>query len=158
MAWITPEDFETDEVLAATKLNNQVNGNLLALKSPPTGVVNVEDSSTQATTSTTFVDVTGASITITTGGGRVLLSLMALCHRAAEGSVYLTFSVDGTDLGPANGVYTLNALTLARGFFFQFWTDELAAGSHTFKARVRVAASTATLTFGPMQFAAREVS
>ena len=92
------------------------------------------------TTSTTFVDVTDHSITMTTGARRVLLTFTACFSNNTNASdVSVTFDIDGTDAGGTEG---LNKLTEAAADLktmgaVVYLTDVLTAASHTFKVNLK---------------------
>lgn len=99
------------------------------------------------TTSANFVDLTGASITITTGARRVLLGFTCGTSNSGSNVNRFTFSVDGTDQGSAFG-YALdqaNAANIVHNVAMTFMTAALSAGSHTFKVRWRVSGGTGTV-------------
>lgn len=92
------------------------------------------------TTSTTFVDVTDHSITMTTGARRVLLTFTAcFSNNTNAADVSVTFDIDGTDAGGTEG---LNKLTSAAADLktmgaIVYLTDVLTAASHTFKVNLK---------------------
>lgn len=103
------------------------------------------------TSSGTFVDATGLSLTISTGARRVLLGFAAQVYNNNNaGAVFLTFAVDGTDQGDATlgivGIGQHATATEGMNGSFTYLTDVLSAGSHTFKVRFhRGSAGTATI-------------
>lgn len=91
------------------------------------------------TTSTTLVDLTGASITVSTGAHRVKIgfSCIALAS-AANATLSFGVMVDGTDQGGSIGQVRSqdSVANLAHAIGFVYMTPAaLAAGSHTFKIR-----------------------
>jgi len=106
------------------------------------------------TSSTTFVDLTGASITLTTGAHRCLIGLVAsACDATGDAIVYFDVDVDGTRISGGSvgltshqqvtgGAYRVNVS------FTAMTTAQLSAGSHTFKIQWRVSGGTATLRAG----------
>ena len=108
-------------------------------------------SANYTTTSTSMADVDGTNLAlaITTGAHRCLVSLAATVQCSANtGSTFLTISIDGTDVGGADGLVRWQDLggggQSANGSF-TFVTDALSAGSHTFQLRWKVNAGTGTL-------------
>jgi hypothetical protein len=99
------------------------------------------------TSSTTFVDVTGASITITTRARRAMLSaLIASNSDAAGGRQFsFTFAIDGADQGGSGGLLTTFSGNTVIGRAMIFLTPVLSAGAHTFKIRAKIAAGTLTV-------------
>jgi hypothetical protein len=136
-------------------------GNQLASGDFPSGVVGTAalaaGAATQSaisggfsgtTTSTTYVDISGSTVTITTTGGNVLLLTSASFKNTAAGNtLWLAVNVDGgSALGEvlafsytANQEVPLATVHLVTG---------LAAGSHTFVARWHVGAGTGTMFGG----------
>jgi hypothetical protein len=116
------------------------------------------------TSSLTFVDVTGATITITTGANRVLLAFSGVVANGQTGNgQYFTFLVDGVDQGGSQGLIEIDCP--GNGYsspaVLTYLTDVLVAGPHTFKAQWRVSAGTSTLQAGatnPVVFSAVELS
>jgi len=104
------------------------------------------------TTSSTFVDVTGLSLTIATGAHRVLCGFGGSGYNSStSGAVILTVSVDGTDqVDTANGIVFDKQISTAnenKNLSFTFMSDVLSAASHTFKVRMhRGSAGTGTLS------------
>ena len=101
------------------------------------------------TSSTTFIDATGMSITLTTGAHRCLVGVVANGEHSVNGdNVILTLDLDGANLGGSDGLTNNreDANSHRGNLSFTFMTDPLAAGSHTFKLQWRVrAAGTGTL-------------
>jgi hypothetical protein len=103
------------------------------------------------TPSTSFVDLTGATLTITTAGGPVLLLFnVSSYNSAANYRNSFDFAVDGTrmaaaaafglgsSMGPTSSVEAPGATLAAL-------VTGLSAASHTFKVQWRVAAGTGTV-------------
>jgi len=92
------------------------------------------------TTSTTFVDVTDHTITMTTRARRVLLTFSgSFSNNTSLSDVSVTFDIDGTDAGGSEG---LNKLTAAAADLktmggMVYLTDVLTAASHTFKVNLK---------------------
>lgn len=96
------------------------------------------------TTSTSFTDLTGASITITTAAVRclVIVSLMAVNSNAGVSTCF-DVDIDGTRFAnTTNGIARMIGSTIWEHIGFTFFTDVLSAGSHTFKIQWRVTANT----------------
>jgi hypothetical protein len=109
----------------------------------------VRKTSTFSTTSTSFTDVTDLSITVTTGPCPVLLILSSTVNGSnLNVRTFLTFNVDGSDKGASTG--GLVSARLPDGassdvVTMTYLTDQLSAGSHTFKVRMRVSTGTGYL-------------
>lgn len=99
------------------------------------------------TSSATFVDATGMSVTITTGARRCLVVVQANGKHSGVGNVCLDILVDSTLQG---GTYGLSLSGNATGanfpLSFSYITAALTAASHTFKLQWRTdGGATATL-------------
>lgn len=99
------------------------------------------------TTSATYVDVTGCSITLTTGARRVLLIATMRCGLSATGTEgRLAFDIGGTDTADL-GSFRCQTSTSERGTVtIQYLTDALTAGSNVFKLQARSPDGATTLT------------
>lgn len=95
------------------------------------------------TTSTSFVDMTGQSITITTEAVRCLVIFAASANNSNAGSlVCFDLNIDGTrHANTTNGLIEV-ANSNKTPVCFTVLTDVLSAGSHTFKIQWRVSANT----------------
>lgn len=111
----------------------------------------VRSSGNITTTSTSFVDVTGASITITTGARKCLVGVVGVAHNSdVAGQVVLDVNIDGTREGAAATTGLLNVRQHATAsehmnISFTHLTDTLTAASHTFKLQWLVGTGTATI-------------
>ena len=155
MAWADPTTIVYNQLLDVATLNQYMVDNPLALKNPPTDL-DQNWNTTINTTSTSFVDITGADVTITTTGGRIMIGFHTP-HTASGGSTtYFTITIDGVEVsGHANGV----ALVTSGGtsqMSFVYLTAALAAGAHTVKIRWRVDSGARTATINKFQLWARE--
>ena len=104
------------------------------------------------TTSTSFVDVTGLSITVTTTGGRILMLFSGvLSNTLGTVGQMATFTVDGTNQGGTNGLVQTetNTAGAAENASMIWLTAALSAASHTFKVQIRADSGTATLRGNP---------
>jgi hypothetical protein len=99
------------------------------------------------TTSTSFTDATGVSVTLTTGARRCLVIFSGAATHSATNPMAFDIDVDGARLGETFGLTTINAS--AAGFnqnvSFTALTGVLSAGSHTIKLQWRVTAGEGTL-------------
>jgi len=167
--WSPPRSWSTGELVSASLLNSHLRDNLEFLKTPPTALYTLNESSDYTTTSTSFVNIDGTklSLTITTAGGDVLVGFCG-CILESAGSVFFDVEVDtvrtaGDDglcvVSPSSSTQRLNAS------FFKL-IQGLSAGVHTFKLQWRVNGGTGTLFAGAgtsngdihPQFFVREVS
>lgn len=173
MAWTQPRTWSA-ELVTAAMFNEQLRDNLLALKNPPSDVINADLSFDYTTTSTTFVNVTNAadggtdvvSLTIVTNGGDVMVGFVG-SFDSTGGSVYLTLRIDDTTTAAGDdGIVRMELGTATTSIGFVYLITGLAAGSHKFNLRWKASAGTITLYAGEgtlnndlhPQFWAREVS
>lgn len=114
------------------------------------------------TGSTSFTDLTGASITKTTDAHRVLLTFTCATNNSGANANCFDFLVDGVRVSGATFgfVHIGNALS-TQVVTMVFLTDVLSAGAHTFKVQWRVTAGTGTVygatSTSTYQFAASEL-
>lgn len=97
-------------------------------------------------TGTTFIDVTGLSITVTTGARRCLVGYAGSVFHATSGATgRLDLAIDGTRVGGTNGglmeFKTATTNQYGNGSF-TFLTDTLTAASHTFKIQANTSVGT----------------
>jgi hypothetical protein len=104
-------------------------------------------------TSSSYADVTGAAITMTTTGGRqVRLAANVQISNSAGTAEYisLTFSVDGTNVDSGNDIFSwLCPVSAWQGTVLVMYVvpaASVAAGSHTFKLRIRRLSGTNTVS------------
>lgn len=112
-----------------------------------------------STTSTTFVDATGLSITMTTAAVRCLVIFTAVGNLSTTGQVDVDLAIDGTRVG-ASAAHGFNFFGGNSSAFhiplgFTYLTDVLTAASHTLKIQWRVTAGTGLLYASTTQSAAR---
>ncbi|HEU0005381.1 MAG TPA: hypothetical protein VFS12_05255 [Terriglobia bacterium] len=106
-----------------------------------------------------WVDLTGMSITITTGAHRCLVTAVASGKHSASDTICLNLDIDGVSQGQGLGVCFADSLTgQNRNLSFAWLTAALTAASHTFKLQfatgsagtmtVYASAGTEALVFG----------
>jgi len=98
------------------------------------------------TSSTTYVDATGLTVTLTTGATRcmVIFNGNAIVTSTAAGSIDV--AVDGTRQGQAYGSAIFQGSGASRSCSFTLMTGVLSAGSHTIKIQWKVDNGAATGT------------
>jgi hypothetical protein len=90
------------------------------------------------TTSTSFVDATGLTATLTTAAVRCLVTFFATLGAGnASATCAVTLLVDGVNQGGTYGLVAVGNTTVDFMGSFTFWTDVLSAGSHTIKIQFR---------------------
>ena len=143
MAWTTPKTW-TSEPLTSLDLNTYMRDNQTHLKDRMDNSVDriVSGKTTLSTTSTEFVDVDAAklSLALTTNGGDVLVGFTGtVLSSQATGATFLNLAVDGVDYIADDGIYRSAAIKAgSQGHVpisFVILVTDLAAGSHTFKLR-----------------------
>jgi hypothetical protein len=97
------------------------------------------------TSSTTFIDATGMSITAVTKARRCMVVINAVTYDNTAGkSAILELDIDGSPQGEALGI-SFGTGTDNLPHHFTLITDELTAGEHTFKLQWKVNGGTGTL-------------
>jgi hypothetical protein len=152
MAWTAPKTWLELETLTSADINLQVSGNITYLKARPLANAQDWDNVVMSTSSTSFVDVTGMSATVTTGASSRLLLLASGSLNISGAFSYLTFDLDGTNLGDATyGMTAPGGVTGANySFSLMHYTAALSNASHTVKLRARVASSTLNITMAKL--------
>jgi hypothetical protein len=137
------------EVVTAAIMNQYIRDNLDYLKARPVARVSDLDGTVSNTSSTSFVDVTGATVDITTSGtSRLLIIANFEWGLNVAASAYMAALVDGTNLGDAtNGNCWSGSLpNAAQHAAFVFLTaSTVANGLHTVKLQYRASANTLTV-------------
>lgn len=100
------------------------------------------------TTSTSFADLTGASITFTTGARRVLLTFTGSWYHSSTATMAIDFDIDGARASGADfglAVWNVNHAGNAQPVTITYLTNVLSAASHTFKVQWKVSSGTGTM-------------
>lgn len=95
------------------------------------------------TSSTTFVDATGMSLTVTTGAHQVLIGVVASGqHDTGGDNISLDLHVDGASEGGTAGLmdFRFPSASYDANLSFTHMTAALSAASHTFKLRWKIRA------------------
>lgn len=130
----------SNEPLVAGDMDTYISDAIDALKNPPSSQT-IADTTDVTTTSTSFEPIGGVTprytATIDTAGGAVLVSFHGnFRHGAANGRVYLDFTIDGTPHAGNDGIIGAQCDTTfgVPGLPISFVrrVTGLAAGSHTF--------------------------
>jgi len=99
------------------------------------------------TTSATFVDATGLTVTITTAAVRCLITFIGWGNSTSSGTASVDLNIDGTRVGGTFGLMSCSGSGLHGNLGFTFVTDVLSAASHTFKIQIRNDAGFTTTLF-----------
>jgi hypothetical protein len=120
---------------------------------PVNAAASGDGSANVTTTSTSFVDLTGASLTVTTLARKVKLHFYCITSNSSADA--LNSFVVLIDAAIPQGVGSLgntrsqeHTATVVHNVAFTFMTAPLSAGSHTFKVQWRVSAGTGTVNNG----------
>jgi hypothetical protein len=105
-SWTTPKNWNVGELLIASDLNTHLRDNLEWLKSRPFNAATIAATNT---TSTSFVQMTGSSASVTSVGGNIMMIFVGSIAGTAAGNVAtLDFAIDGTRVGDVtNGLVLL---------------------------------------------------
>ena len=103
------------------------------------------------TTSSTYIDLTDMSITITTGANDILLIFDAMASSTvANDNINVVFGVDAVDETEQHSEYVQS--TTGTGTFVHSQIYTATAASHTFKVRWRRQTGTGTIAFDQRKF------
>lgn len=114
------------------------------------------------TSSTSLVDITGASVTLATGANPVAVGFQGSSYiDTAAANMYVNIDIDGSlQLGTAGKLFTQPIVNEYMPHECSIQSAALTAGSHTIKAQWSVSSGTGTITAGssiPYMFWAREI-
>ena len=142
MPWTTPKTWATGELVTAADLNTHLRDNLNFLLSPNFQEA-VGSGTDFSTTSTTYADITGMSVTITTAGGNLLVSAFGRFTGSAGANAFLAINLDGTD-------YEVNTAATVSGsglYVCALRRFVVSAGAHTVKLRLRTESGSYAASF-----------
>lgn len=148
MAWTTPKTWNTGDLVTAADLNTHVRDNMNVLFAPSNFQEVVGTSTDFNTTSTSYVDITGMSLSITTVGGNLLVVVtgrLSTTNYPYESS--LAVNIDGTDYDVCGG-NLMDASTTFGVYVCAVRRLAVTSGAHTVKLRLKIAGGGATATFG----------
>jgi hypothetical protein len=148
-----PKVWTAGETLTKTDFDAQISENMRFVKSPTSS--RLANQATTTTTSASFVDITGVTLTISTNAYEATIMFTGSIGISTAGNIGISLLVDGAATGDAawgnNFIISTGAQTFPVGFTFR--TVALTAGSHTFKLQWNTSAGTATLRPGWAFFA-----
>jgi hypothetical protein len=150
--YTAPLQMTDGYLMTANYWNEQVTNNLDYAFARPLLEVSDLDGTVSNTSSTSFVDITGASGDITSGTGRILcIATLTVSGNGANNSIY-TFSVGGSDVGNATyGLGYLTMTTTANMITIHYSGTVTAGAATTVKLRHRVTGGTSTVTIFNMR-------
>lgn len=146
--YTTPRTWVAGEIVTAALLNTHLRDNLDYLKARPVARASDFDNTVISTSSTAFVDVTGASVSITTSGSSRLLIIAsgAFGPQGTGATIYITAVVDGVNQGDATYGITYGAFANYGSYACTLLTSAAVAdGAHTVKLQVRVSGGTMSI-------------
>lgn len=152
--WTANRTWTAGEIVTASIMNQYVRDNLDWLKTPTASQVIY--TTTFTTTSGTFTDVTGATVTLTGNGGGFDVIFVATVSGSAISTAQFALVTDSVTTEAIEAV-TFAASEVKNLVIFKH-VAALSAGSHTFKIRATVNAGTLTVygtagTFYPVLYA-----
>lgn len=151
MAWTSPKTWNTNDLVTANDLNQQLRDNLNHLYSL-SNTANAGDlNANLACYSSSPIQIGTYSVTLTTVGRPVLLIFSATAKSAAGGTVYFQWYKSGSPsvalgLPEYSGLSTLIPVELSI-------VHQVGAGTHTWFVAWNVATATAAELYRPILFA-----
>ena len=143
---LTSASGTNGQVLTSAGSGNAPTWTTVTPTAPAFGRV-VRTAGSVSTTSTSFVDLTGASITLTTGAFPVHLSFAASWYNDTDNqAIYINADIDGAlELG-TNGIIKNDTFGQEANASFSLDSAALTAASHTFKIKFKVGGGTGVIT------------
>ena len=141
MAWTTPKtNWTTGELVTASDMN-AIGENFAALVASPTAAYVTTANINISSNISEFIDIDSdnLNLTITTGGGDVLVHFDGSLNVGDAQFVFLDVEVDGARLGGDNGILSHQMVRVSGVAYadnivsFTRLIQNLSAGSHTFK-------------------------
>ncbi len=145
--YIDPEDQEIIPFVSSEPGPAGATGSTGASGIPQASTVRLTGGNV-TTSSTTLVDLTGATKTLTTGAHRCLVTFSCTTYNANTTVQHSGFAllIDGVNTGGTFGnIYAENHASNGVAISFSYLTDVLSAASHTFKIQWKVQANTGTV-------------
>lgn len=145
--YTTPRTWTAAELVTASIMNAHVRDNFDYLKARPVARTADYDGTVFSTSSTSFVDITGASVSITTSGSSRLL-ILACVNLTGVGlsNGEVTALLDGVNLGDASaGMCRINMARhdILHNYVITHVTSAAVSdGAHTVKLQLKTAAGT----------------
>jgi hypothetical protein len=142
---LTSASGTNGQVLTSAGSGNAPTWTTVTAPAPAFGRV-VRTSGSVSTTSTSLVDLTGASITLTTGASPVHISFAGSWYNDTDGqAIYINVDIDGSlELG-TNGMFDNDTFNQENNASFSLDSAALTAASHTFKIKFKVSGGTGVI-------------
>jgi hypothetical protein len=138
--WTTPRTWTDGEAITETIANTHIRDNFEYLKLRAATSWSDLDGTVFSTSSTSFVDITGATISPTvTAGARLLIVYSGTANASASSSGMIDLMIDGVSVGHATDgtLYMAPAVASNVPFQNQYLTAPLSGGTHTIKLRLK---------------------
>lgn len=145
--WSDPRTYTNGELLTKSIMDQHWRDNLLFLKTPAAAAA-TPFATTFTTTSATFVDVTGVTVTFTNYGGGFDVVVAQWISNSGTADSAFDIMVDGVSVsGTTHGVYRVGSPSAAAsvGVAFVYHVSAKAAGSHTVKLQARTTGTTLSI-------------
>jgi len=144
---IDADGFASLTKFQAAQANEFILQNIMYVKARPIVMVSDLDGTVSNTTSTSWADITGATVDITTSGdSKLRIDANIVFSQTASSISYFTVLVDGTNQGNATyGTAHHQNASVIENSSFTFLTAALSDGSHTVKLQYKVNSSTTTV-------------
>lgn len=144
--------FEFPQYLSCSALSTGADGKLICGTLPSevggTNATRVHRTAADVTTtSTSLVDLTGASITKTTGANPVQVNMMGSAYNSGGNTNLFNIDIDGALQMGTEGMQSADGTAnIEQNISFSYQSAALTAASHTVKIQWAVSAGTGTLT------------
>jgi len=137
--WTAPRTWTTGELVTASMMNSHVRDNDSWLKTPTeSGIVNFAADFTS--TSTSFVDVTSLTTTMTTNGGGLDVYFRATVLSSTGNKISFQLVIDGVS-DEILGVWYNTSSSVETSFMAFHHVAAISASSHTIKIQTKIASS-----------------
>jgi hypothetical protein len=145
--WTTPKNWNVGELLIASDLNTHLRDNLEWLKDRTTAYAAIASTTT---TSTSFVQVTGSSVNLTSVGGKIRMQFLGTWENTTLAIInYLDFAIDGTRVGDATVGLTREQqkVALYDNHIYMEWITPTppSAAAHAYSLYWKVGANTGSI-------------
>lgn len=141
--WTAPRTWAVGELVTAALMNTHVRDNLDWLKTPI--AASATWSSNFTTTSASYVDITGATVTLTTNGGGVDVFVLFDLTDSLAATVYIQLVIDGVAYQRIATIVLAASEIKPCAIPLHIPAASLSAASHTIKLQALTNAGTLTV-------------